>query len=80
MCFLFYVFLVLMNVMWFLSQKNLMDHYLGSFYLLSLLVYKVLVNDLFLIRKMPFFVLKTFFVVFVFVCLKFFVCLFVVWF
>ena len=69
-----------MNVMWFLSQKNLMDHYLGSSYLLSLLIYKVLVNDLFLIRKMPFFVLKTFFVVFVFVCLKFFVCLFVVWF
>ena len=46
-----------MIVMWFLSQKNIMYHYFGSFCLRSLLICKVLLNDLFLIRRMRFFVL-----------------------
>ena len=42
--FLFVFFLVLMSVVWLLSQKNIVDHGLSSFFLLSLLIFIVHLN------------------------------------
>ena len=58
MTFLIFAFLLLMMVMWFLSQKKIIDRQFDGFCLLSLLKCRILVFHCFLILRLRFFALK----------------------